>query len=258
MHGETHVLKQRVEVIAVERRRKHPLERVRRQQQEGQEADTDPRLHRQGARLGLGGDVRSEPGDARAEHREDQDPEQQRTLMAAPGPGHLVEHRLERMGILDDVPDGEVADDEGLHQRCEGHGHKQHLSYCRRLGGFHPDSVSTRRARNRQDTLNKCKRQREGQCKVTDFRKHGDLSYLRLVAWRDVQTRNVDYSSSVAFSRRNSSSSISLFAKRRLSVSCALDSGGGVPLSRSLSTRNTINAITAPQKASIMKPPIKP
>ena len=149
VHGETHVLKQRVEVIAVERRRKHPLEGVRRQQQEGQEADADPRLHRQGARLGLGGDVRSEPGDARAEHREYQDPEQQRTLMAAPGPGHLVEHWLERMGVLDDVPDGKIADDESLHQRCEGDGHKQHLSYCRRLGGFHPDGISTRRTCNR-------------------------------------------------------------------------------------------------------------
>ena len=44
MEGETGILQQRVEAVAVERRRREALERVRGEEQEGQEADADQRL----------------------------------------------------------------------------------------------------------------------------------------------------------------------------------------------------------------------
>ena len=47
-------------------------------------------------------------GDQRAEEGEDQHPEQHRALVVAPGAGDLVEHRLQRMGVLPDIGDREI------------------------------------------------------------------------------------------------------------------------------------------------------
>src|SRR3546814_7885080 len=49
MQGEADILQQRVQAVAVDRRRRHPLERVGGEQDERQEAGADHPLHRQGA-----------------------------------------------------------------------------------------------------------------------------------------------------------------------------------------------------------------
>ena len=89
MQGEAHILQQRVQVIAIGRRRKHPLERVRGKEHEAEEADADPGLNGQCPGAQPFGDIGAKDRHRRAEYRQDQHPEQQRSLVTAPCAGDL-------------------------------------------------------------------------------------------------------------------------------------------------------------------------
>src|SRR3546814_20649479 len=65
------------------------------QQREGDEADADPGLHAEHPCPEAGRQVAPEGGNGRAEEREDEDPQQHRSLVVAPHAGDLVEQRLE-------------------------------------------------------------------------------------------------------------------------------------------------------------------
>ena len=132
VEGEARVLQDRVEAVAVERRRVEPQERVGGEQHEGQEADADQPLHARAPGPGtMGGRLRPKAATAAAEQRQDPDPEDQRALVIAPGAADLVEHRLQRMRVLGDVVDREVRRDVAVHQRGEGQRDEQEL----RAGG---------------------------------------------------------------------------------------------------------------------------
>ncbi|GAB5377817.1 MAG: hypothetical protein AcusKO_42790 [Acuticoccus sp.] len=91
---QTDVLQQRVEILAVERRWEDPLERVRGEQHERQEADADPRLNAQSSRFQRQWDVRPEQRDRSTEDSKDECPKQQRTFVASPRSCDLEDQRF--------------------------------------------------------------------------------------------------------------------------------------------------------------------
>ena len=97
-----------------------------------EEGGGDPGLDRQHQRLQPVRQVAAEGRDQRAEQREDQHPEEHRALVVPPDAGDLVEERLRRMRVLDDVEQREVGDDVGVDQRREGDADEQELRHRRR------------------------------------------------------------------------------------------------------------------------------
>ena len=120
MDGEADVLQDRVEVAALDRRRRQPRERIRGRQDEEQEGRADPALHRQHGGAQARRQIAAEHRDQRAEEGEDQHPEQHRALVVPPGAGDLVEQRLQRVRILPDVCDREIGLHVGDRQHREG------------------------------------------------------------------------------------------------------------------------------------------
>ena len=84
-----------------------------------QKAQPDHALH--GERVGFEriGQTLPEHGDGRAEDRQDQDPQQHRAFVVAPDARDLIDERLGRVRVGDDVGDGEVRRDKGIGQTSE-------------------------------------------------------------------------------------------------------------------------------------------
>ena len=57
--------------------------------------------------------------------------------MAAPDPGHLVEHRLRGVRVLEHVPHREIRHDVGVHEDSEGERDEPELQQCRRSPQIH-------------------------------------------------------------------------------------------------------------------------
>ncbi len=106
--------------LALERRRRQALERVRGQQDEGEEGGADHPLH--GERVGAQprGQRAAEDGDERAERRQDQRPQQHRAFVVAPHAGELVDRRRGAVRILGDVEHREVGGQMRPGERGEG------------------------------------------------------------------------------------------------------------------------------------------
>ena len=133
------------------------------------------RLHREDERLQPVGQVAAEGGDQRAEQREDEDPEEHRALVVPPDAGDLVEERLRRMRILDDVEEREIRDDVGVDQRREGEADEQELRDRGRRA--RPRSAAGRGACAPQNgTLDwtSGQRQRQDESEMAEFGDHGD------------------------------------------------------------------------------------
>ena len=92
------------------------------------------------------GRLRAEGRDERAEQREDQHPEEHRALVVPPDAGDLVEERLRRMRVLDDVEQREIGDDIGVDERGEGEADEQELRHRRRRGDGRQARVVAERA----------------------------------------------------------------------------------------------------------------
>ena len=135
--------------------------------------DADQRLDGEHAGAQRVGQVGAEDRDRRAEQREDQRPQQHRALVVPPHAADLVEQRLGRMRVGDDVGDGEVRRDVGLRERAEGQDHQERL---RERGGAaqrHQPHIAARRADQRQRPLHQRDRQRQDQGEVAQLRNHG-------------------------------------------------------------------------------------
>ena len=120
MDGEADILQHRVEVPALGRRRIEPQERVRGEDDEGEERGGDQALHGEHAGLQSRRQTIAEQRHERAEDREDERPEQHRALVITPDAGDFEDERHGGMGILGDCGDGEVGDDIGRRQHREG------------------------------------------------------------------------------------------------------------------------------------------
>jgi len=81
----------------IERRLHNAQERIRRDQDEEIERDRDPRLHAEHVGLEARRQIAAEERDHRAEHAEDQDPQQHRAFVVAPHSADLVDQGLRRM-----------------------------------------------------------------------------------------------------------------------------------------------------------------
>ncbi len=172
MEGEAGVLQQRVQVVAVQRRREDALEGIGGEEGKGQEADRDHGLDRQHPRLEPRGQVAAEGRHRAAEQRQDQDPQQHGALVVPPDAGDLVEQRLGRVGVLDHVDQREVGDDVGLGQRPEGDRHAEQLHQRGRPRKRHQPGMALLGAVERQHGLNHRHQQRQNQCEVSQFRDH--------------------------------------------------------------------------------------
>ena len=102
MRDEAGILQQRVEAHAFERGGQQARERVRREDDEGEEGCADQALHGERAGLQRGGEVVPEQRDGCSICGQYERPEQHGTFMLPPRGGDLVEHRLGCVGVAGD------------------------------------------------------------------------------------------------------------------------------------------------------------
>ena len=172
MEGETGVLENGIEVVALDRRRIKPDERVCREQHEAQERRTDHALNGERARLERRREAAPQGRDEKAEAREDQRPQQHRAFVVPPQPGDLVEHRLGGVGVLRHVEEREIRNDMGVHQNAEGERHEQALDLRRARAEQHQPCVALCRPHKRHRALHQRDDEREGEREMSDLRGH--------------------------------------------------------------------------------------
>ena len=103
MEGQCRILQDRVEAIAFDGRRVDAQERVGGEHDEEQEGEADRALYRHHAGAQFKRQVLTEERHGSTVESEDQHPEQHRAFVVSPYAADLVEQRLGRMRIRDDV-----------------------------------------------------------------------------------------------------------------------------------------------------------
>jgi hypothetical protein len=173
MDREPGILEQRVEVAPLDRRLGDAGERVRGREDEDQERVRDRALDRErvGAQaIGHAGAGERHHG---AEQRQDQHPQEHRALVVPPHAGKLVDERLLRVRVLDDVEHREVGGHVGARQRRERESDEREHRERRRAGDSHEDRIAGAGAPERDDELDErqpeCERERE----MTGLDQHG-------------------------------------------------------------------------------------
>ena len=173
MEGQAGILEQRVQALALDGRRIEPQERVRGQDDKCQKTDADQPLHRQHPRAQGRRQVTAERRDHQAVDGEDQHPKDHRALVVSPHTGNLVEHRLQRVGILGDVRDREVGNDERPGQAPEGQGNEHELTGRRGPPQLHQPRIAALRTDQRQRSLDYRQAERENEGVMSNLRDHG-------------------------------------------------------------------------------------
>ena len=189
---EAGILQQRVEVVALQRRRDHAAERVRGRDDEQHEHRGDQALHAQrvGAQPRRHGIPRHRH--AGAEQGEDQDPEEHRALVVPPDAGDLVDQRLLGVRVLDDVLDREIRGDIRPGQRREGEEHAGEGAERRLRGGLAERRVARARRPDGHHRLDDGDREREREGEMAGLDDHagsltarcGGRGYCRSTRWR--------------------------------------------------------------------------
>ena len=106
--------------------------------------------------------VAAEQRHQRAEEGQDQHPEQHRAFVVAPGAGDLVEHRLQRVGVLPDIGDREIRlQHRPIVSAAKASADKREAGHGDRPADGHQPLVAGARADQRHGRLHQ--RQREGQ-----------------------------------------------------------------------------------------------
>ncbi len=139
------VLEQRVELATFGGGRDQAVERVRRREQEEQEAEREQAHHGEDPGRDFLGQVAAEGGDRERPDRQHQQPEQDRAFVAAPGRGDPVLQRQGAVRIGRDVEDREVVADEAEREADEGE-RDQRASASRRRVAPGPSSRHRPRA----------------------------------------------------------------------------------------------------------------
>ena len=172
MKGQTGVLQQGVQVIAIQRRVGQTQERVRGEEHKGQERHTDHALHGQNPRLQRGRKVVAKPHRTSSKQRQGQRPQEQTALMVAPHAGNLVQHRLVGVRIQRDKPQGKVRHHKGIGQRGKGCGDQDQLHKRCRFRQGHQPTVAPRGAVQGQCGLHERNRKGKDQRKMAQFDDH--------------------------------------------------------------------------------------
>ena len=172
MDGEAGVLQDWIEVASLERRGREPLERVRSQENEGEEGEADQALN--GERVGakLRRQRAAEQSDKRAEDRENENPQQHRAFVVSPDAGDLVDRGHRDIRILGDVEDGKVRAEMCVDERGEGDGDQRELEQRRVAPDGHKSDVANTRAPERDDCLGERSREREHKGEMADLDNH--------------------------------------------------------------------------------------
>ena len=176
VEGERRVLKDRVQPLSVEGGRVDADERIGGRDDEKEKGRRDRALHRKHVGLELPRQIGAIGRDARAEQREDQDPQHHRTLVVSPHARDFVEQRLGRVGVAPDIQDREVRGYVSDRQRSEGNRHQNELHLRRRGGDGGKLRVAQPRADQRQRGLHDGDGERQDQRIVTGLCNHGPPS----------------------------------------------------------------------------------
>ena len=171
MEGERRVLQQRVQRIALERGRIQPLERVGGKDGEGEEHHAEQALRGHGRGLEPERQA-ARARQERAEPGQDQTPQHQRALVAAPGRGDLVEHRLVGVAVGRDIGDREVGGRERLDQGGKGQGHGGRAGPGRALRGTGQHRTAAQAAGDGHARLQCGQRQGQDQGEGAQFNSH--------------------------------------------------------------------------------------
>ena len=172
VEGEAGVLQQRVETLALGRRRGKPDERVGGEQDKGEESRRHQPMHGEHPCPERRGEVATEARDHGAEEGQDQHPQHHRALVVRPDAGNLVDQRLQRVGVAGDERDREVRDREGVDEREEGGGHQAELEQRRRLCDRHHRRIASGRADHRHRPLDQGQQEGEDEREMADFGDH--------------------------------------------------------------------------------------
>jgi hypothetical protein len=172
MHGQGPVLQQRIERPALDRDVNQAGQRVRGEDGIGQEHHAQRALDGDGVGPQARRQAVAEEGHGRAVPGQHQAPQQHRAFVAAPGPGHLVEHRLGGVGVGGHVGHREVRDHEGMDQGREGHGHGQEGRHRRAASSPGQHRRAPRAADGRQSGLGDRQHQRQDQGEGAQFDDH--------------------------------------------------------------------------------------
>ena len=89
--------------------------------------------------------------------------------MAAPDPGHLVEHGLRGVRVLKHVPHREIRYDVGVHEDRKGERHEPELQQCRRSPQIHQRSAAHGRPDQRRGPLHERYEKREHESEMANF-----------------------------------------------------------------------------------------
>ena len=174
MEDEAGVLQQRVEPAAVGGHREQPLERVRGEDDEGEEQRADAALDAEDAGTQRFADAVVGHRDQAAEDREDQHPQQHRPFVVAPRRAEPVDQRLRRMAVLGDEREREIGAGEPRHQAAERQDDERRRGRRRRV---RPNAISAGSPRDApysgHGELEDRDRKREQEREMSDFGRHG-------------------------------------------------------------------------------------
>ena len=118
------------------------------------------------------GRARPKPGDRAAAQREDQAPQQDGALVVPPGAGDLVDQRLQAVGVLHHVGDGEVVHHRAPDQAAIGGRQRDELADRERRRGLHQPGVARVRTQQRQHRLRAGEDNGKRQGEVAQFGDH--------------------------------------------------------------------------------------
>src|SRR5690348_4871150 len=120
MKHETRILKQRIELSAVQWCGIETQKRIRCEKRKSEECGGDQSLNGENTRLERLAQTRPEDRERRAIDRKDQYPKKHRALVTAPRRGETVDRGLRRIGMLGDESDREIVVEKSFGEAPEG------------------------------------------------------------------------------------------------------------------------------------------
>ena len=163
VEGETGVLQDRIEILALERRVRDAHERIRRHQNEKLEGCRNPGLDRERVGLEHHRQIGAKRRHQGAEKRQDRNPQHHRAFVIAPDAGQPVDQRHLRVRILVDVEHREVGRDVADGERGKGDRDESELRERRRRRDAHENRIVGAGADDRHDALDQRQPERQHQ-----------------------------------------------------------------------------------------------
>ncbi len=173
MDREAEVLQHGIEVAPLERRRLETRERIRRQEDEGEEGARDQALHRKDIGAQDRRQAAAEDDDERSKDAEDQHPEQHRAFVIAPDAGDLVDRRRGAVRILRDIEHRKIRRQMRVDERARCKRDSRELPERARRADRGETLVAAQRTPERQRRLQEREREREGERVMADLDDHG-------------------------------------------------------------------------------------